>query len=53
VCSSRWRGRDHPIGVMRGPSGRETLGVHLRTYGAGILDGTGILADCESAFIGV
>ncbi len=31
---------------MRGPSGRETLGVHLRTYGAGIL------ADCASAFIG-
>ena len=32
--------------MMRGPSGRETLGVHLRTYGAGIL------ADCESAFVG-
>jgi hypothetical protein len=32
--------------MMRGPSGRETLGVNLRTYGAGIL------ADCESAFIG-
>ena len=32
--------------MMCGPSGRETLGVNLRTYGAGIL------ADCESAFIG-
>jgi hypothetical protein len=32
--------------MMRGPSGRETLSVHLRTYGAGIL------ADCESAFVG-
>jgi hypothetical protein len=32
--------------MMRGPCGRETLGVHLRTYGAGIL------ADCESAFVG-
>jgi hypothetical protein len=32
--------------MMRGPSGRVTLGVHLRTYGAGIK------ADCESAFIG-
>ena len=37
---------DHLIGMMRGPSGRETLGVHLRTHGAGIL------ADCEPAFIG-
>src|SRR5215208_4054727 len=31
---------------MRGPSGGAMLGVHLRTYGAGIL------ADCGSAFIG-
>jgi len=32
--------------MMRGASGRETLGVHLRT------DGAGTLADCETAFIG-
>jgi len=31
--------------MMRGRSGRETLGVHQRTYGAGIL------ADCESALL--
>jgi hypothetical protein len=44
--SSRWRGHDHLIGMRRGPSARETLRVYLGAYGAGIL------ANCESAFIG-
>jgi hypothetical protein len=30
-ASPRWHGRDHLIGMMRGPSGRKTLGVHPRS----------------------